>query len=254
MSNKIIVGNWKMNPVTLKEAKLTLSAIKKSVAKVRGVQTMICPPFVYLGELKKSLLGSKLELGAQDCHFVDQGAQTGGVSAYMIRDFGIKTVIIGHSERRASGDTDEVVNKKIITALSAGLRIILCIGENIRDDKGEYLKILQNQLERDLAGFPVKLSDKLIIAYEPVWAIGKSATGVETPDSFLHNKIFIRKVLADLLGRKKAVLVPVLYGGSANPQNAGDFLKIGQADGLLVGRDSLNPHNFFDILKIASQK
>ncbi len=253
MSNKIIAGNWKMNPVTLKDVKATFTEIKRSVGSVRGVSVLICPPFVYLPELKRLSLGGKVEIGAQDAHFVDQGAQTGGVSAYMIRDLGIKTVIIGHSERRAGGDTDEIVNKKILTALTAGLRVILCIGEAVRDDKCHYLNTLQEQLEKDLIGFPIKLADRLIIAYEPVWAIGKNATRVETPDGFLHNKIFIRKVLAGIVGRKKALSVPVLYGGSANATNAGDFLSVGQADGLLVGRDSLNPKNFAEIIKIASK-
>jgi len=251
MSKKIIAGNWKMNPVTLKEAKLTFGGIKKVANLARRTSVQIYAPFIYLSELKKLTLAGKVELGAQDCHWVDQGAQTGGVSAYMIRDLGIKTTIIGHSERRASGDTDEIINKKILTALSAGLRIILCIGETVRDGSGSYLNILQKQLEQDLNNFPVKLADRLVIAYEPVWAIGKNATGVETPDGFLHNKIFIHKVLAGIVGRKKALAVPVLYGGSASPANAGDFLGSGQADGLLVGRDSLNPKNFGEIIKIA---
>ncbi|MFA6476230.1 MAG: triose-phosphate isomerase [Candidatus Paceibacterota bacterium] len=253
MSTKIIAGNWKMNPVTLKDAKLTFTGIKRSVSKVRGVSVLICPPFIYLPELKKMSAGSKVEVGSQDVSAKDMGAETGSVSAYMVRDLGVKMTIIGHSERRAGGDTDEIVNQKVLTALTAGLHVILCIGEKVRDDKSQYLNTLQEQLEKALAGFPVKLADRLIVAYEPVWAIGKNATGVETPDGFLQNKIFVRKVLAGIVGRKKALAVPVLYGGSANAQNAGDFLKAGQADGLLVGRDSLNPKNFAEIIKIASQ-
>jgi len=251
MSKKIIAGNWKMNPVTLKEAKLTFGGIKKVASGARKASVLICVPSIYLSDLKKANLGGRVELGAQDCHWADQGAQTGGVSAYMIRDLGVKTTIIGHSERRASGDTDEIINKKVHTALTAGLRVVFCLGETERGKNGDYLAILQRQLEIGLANFPAKLADRLIVAYEPVWAIGKNATGVETPDGFLHNKIFIRKVLAGIVGRKKALLVPVLYGGSVNPQNAGEFLNAGQADGLLVGRDSLNPKNFGEIIKIA---
>jgi triosephosphate isomerase len=251
--NKIIAGNWKMNPVTLKDVKSTFAGVKRSAGKVRGVSVLICPPFIYLPELKKMSAGAKVEVGSQDVSAKDLGAETGSVSAYMVRDLGIKTTIIGHSERRAGGDTDELVNKKVLTALTAGLKVILCIGEAVRDDKGNYLNVLQEQLEKDLVGFPVKLADRLIIAYEPVWAIGKNATGVETPDGFLHNKIFIRKVLSGIVGRKKALATPVLYGGSANAQNAGDFLGAGQADGLLVGRDSLDPKNFAEIIKIAEK-
>lgn len=240
-----------MNPVTLKEAKLIFAGVKKVANSSRRTKVMICAPAIYLSELKKLSSTGKVEVGAEDCHALDQGAQTGGISAFMIRDLGVKTTIIGHSERRAAGDTDDIVNQKIKTALAAGLRIILCIGEAVRDNKGEYLDILKHQLEKNLAGFPARQADKLVIAYEPVWAIGKNATGVETPDGFLHNKIFIHKVLAGIIGRKKALAIPVLYGGSASSLNAGDFLVAGQADGLLVGRDSLNPKNFAEIIKIA---
>lgn len=241
-----------MNPVTLKDAKQTYGAIKKIVSKTRRTKVLICAPAIYLSDLKKlTPSGNKLELGAQDVSFADIGAYTGSTSAYMVRDMGVKVTIIGHSERRAAGDNDEVVNQKIKQALSAGLRIILCIGEAVRDSHGEYLNTLQDQLEKALAGFPSRSADKLTIAYEPVWAIGKNATGVETPDGFLHNKIFIRKVVAKLFGKKKALNLSVLYGGSANALNAGDFLGAGQADGLLVGRDSLNPKNFAEIIKIA---
>ncbi len=250
MTKKIIAGNWKMNPVTLKDVRATFAGIKRSASSVRGASVLICPPFIYLPELKKMSMASKVEIGAQDVSAKDMGAETGSVSAYMVRDLGIKTTIVGHSERRALGDTDEIVNQKVLNALTAGLKVILCIGEKVRSD--DYLSVLQGQLEKNLANFPSKLADRLIIAYEPVWAIGKNAVGVETPEGFLHNKIFIRKVLASIVGRKKALAIPVLYGGSANSQNAGDFLGAGQADGLLVGRDSLNPKNFAEIIKIAN--
>lgn len=250
MTKKIIAGNWKMNPVTLKDVRATFAGIKRSASKVRGASVLIYPPFIYLPELKKMSMASKVEIGAQDVSAKDMGAETGSVSAYMVRDLGIKTTIVGHSERRALGDTDEIVNQKVLNALTAGLKVILCIGEKVRSD--DYLSVLQGQLEKNLANFPSKLADRLIIAYEPVWAIGKNAVGVETPEGFLHNKIFIRKVLASIVGRKKALAIPVLYGGSANSQNAGDFLGAGQADGLLVGRDSLNPKNFAEIIKIAN--
>jgi len=253
MTNKLIAGNWKMNPVTLKDAKQTYGAIKKIASKARRTKILICAPSIYLSELKKMNLGNKIELGAQDVSFADVGAYTGSISAYMVRDLGVKTTIIGHSERRVAGDNDEIINQKIKMTITAGLRVILCIGEAVRDSHGEYLDVLRKQLEKDLAGFPIKQADKLIIAYEPVWAIGKNATGIETPEGFLHNKIFIRKIFSRIVGKKKALALPVLYGGSANAQNAGDFLGAGQADGLLVGRDSLNPKNFAEIIKIAEK-
>jgi len=253
MANKLIIGNWKMNPATLKEAKATLAGIKKELKTLRRTKIIICPPMVYLGELKKVARGGMISLGAQDVHEQDQGPYTGGVSAFMVRDLGVMTTIIGHSERRAAGDTDISINLKITRALSAGLAVILCVGETERDNRGEYLSVLQDQLTKDLNNLPSVAATRLVVAYEPVWAIGRAASGVETPDGFLHNKIFIRKTLAGLLGRKKAVAIPVLYGGSVNALNAADFLMAGQADGLLVGRDSLNPKNFATIVKLAEK-
>lgn len=250
---KIIIGNWKMNPVTLKEAKLTLSSIKRLLNKISRVSVIICPPAIYLSELKKLASRTRLELGAQDVHSKDQGAETGALSAYMVRDLGFKYTIIGHSECRARGENDEIINQKILTALASGLRVILCLGEEVRDEGNRYLDVLEGQLKKGLSNFPAKLSERLMVAYEPVWAIGKNAKGVETPEGFLHNKIFIHKILANILGRKKALAIPVLYGGSVNTQNSSDFLVLGQADGLLVGRDSLNPKNFIEIIKIASR-
>lgn len=170
----------------------------------------------------------------------------------MVRDAKIKTTIIGHSERRQAGDSNEIINQKIKMALTAGLRIILCIGETVRDKNGEYLDVLQKQLESALAGFSAKQANRLIIAYEPVWAIGKLATGVETPETFLYNKIFIRKISSRIIGKRKALNLPVLYGGSITTENALSFLTVGQADGLLVGRASLTPKDFIEIVKIAN--
>jgi len=242
-----------MNPVTLKDAKQLYSSIKKVASKARRTKVMIFAPAIYLSELKKlSGAGSKVELGAQDCHTKDQGAQTGEISAFMIRDLGVKITLVGHSERRAAGETDEAINQKIKTAISAGLRIILCVGETERDDSGDYLDILRVQIEKDLADFPAKQADKLIIAYEPVWAISTTKGRRDaTPDDFLHSKIFIRKILAGIIGKKKALLTPVLFGGYASPENTIDFLVAGQADGLLSGRNSLSPKNFAEIIKIA---
>lgn len=252
MSHKLIIGNWKMNPVTLKDAKQTYLAIKKASARFSRAKILICPPSIYLTELQKLSVTGKVDLGAQDISMADLGAHTGSISAYMVRDAKIKTTIIGHSERRQAGDSNEIINQKIKMALTAGLRIILCIGETVRDKNGEYLDVLQKQLESALAGFSAKQANRLIIAYEPVWAIGKLATGVETPETFLYNKIFIRKISSRIIGKRKALNLPVLYGGSITTENALSFLTVGQADGLLVGRASLTPKDFIEIVKIAN--
>ena len=169
----------------------------------------------------------------------------------MLKDLGVKLVLIGHSEMRAAGDADESINQKIKTALKIGLAVVLCVGETVRDDHGVYLETIKEQILMGLAKIPKPMLAKVIIAYEPVWAIGEKATGSDTPEAFLAQKIYIRKVLADLVGGKEALKVPVLYGGSVSVKNAGDFLTVGQADGLLVGRASLRADLFNEIISIA---
>jgi triosephosphate isomerase len=181
-------------------------------------------------------------------------ACTGEVSAGMLKDLRCEFVILGHSERRwVFGETDEVINKKIKAGLKQGLKIVLCVGEKVHDENGEYLKVLQSQIEKALEGLQKKSFSQIIIAHEPVWAIGAEAKGADTPESFAHNRLFIKKVLADLAGKKTGLAVPVLYGGSVGIKNAKEFLVEGQADGLLVGRSSLVPQDFIKIVEIASK-
>jgi len=169
----------------------------------------------------------------------------------MVKEVGASYVILGHSERRATGENGEIINRKIKAAIKNGLDVILCVGERERDTQGKYLRILENQLKEALIKMPSRLAEKLLIAYEPVWAIGKGATGVETPEGFHHNSIYIRKVLSNLIGKKRALEFPILYGGSVDVKNAISFLTEGQANGLLVGRASLNAKDFGEILRQA---
>jgi len=250
MTKKIIIGNWKMNPVSRKEAREIVNGIKKTVASIRKTAVVLCPPVIYLENLigKKS---GKILFGAQDVYWEEKGAHTGNISPVMLKEAGADYVIVGHSERRASGEGGETINRKIKAAMKAGLKVILCVGEKDRDSHGHYLKVLETQLKEALIKIPPRLADKLVIAYEPVWAIGKDATGVETPDGFMHNAIFIRKILSKIINKKQAMIVPILYGGSADAKNAESFLVAGGADGLLVGRASLSAKDFGEILKIA---
>lgn len=250
MAKKIIAGNWKMNPATAREAEKIFSGIKK--IKINNkVETVVCPPAIYLPLLKKITTGIKINLGVQDCSVAEGGAYTGQISASMIKSLGAKDVIIGHSERRALGESDEVLNQKVKIALKNGLRVIFCVGEQTRDERGDYLSAIKQQLETGLDKIGKNLSGKLVIAYEPVWAIGANATGVDSPDSFLQSSLFIKKVMSGLIGAKEAKALPILYGGSANAKNAEGFLTVGQADGLLVGRASLDPKQFGEIINIA---
>lgn len=244
---KIIIANWKMNPQSLKEAKRIAGEIK--------TKAIICPPFVYLAELSAKF--KKMSFGVQDLFWENPpagGAYTGEISAVMAKNIGAKYAIIGHSERRELGDTDEIINKKIKTALKNGLKVIFCIGEKERDSEGEYLNFIKDQINEGLKGIPRKLLTNLIIAYEPVWAISShKSTKADNPESALRTAIFIRRMLLPIAGDQLARQIPIIYGGSVDVKNAEQFLKEGGIQGLLVGSQSLIPKNFNEILKIANK-
>jgi len=242
-----------MAPETTVEARATFNAIKKIASKLRNAQTIICPPFVYLSELKKIANGHRCVLGAQDSFWDSkEKAHTGEVSPHMLTGLGIKYVILGHSEKRALGESNEIVNKKVGECLKEGLIVILCVGESQRDEHGEYAKFIKNEITGSLKKIPKKYLKNLMIAYEPIWAIGKSATRAASPEDALEVSILIKKILADIFGKDLAVKVPILYGGSVNPDNSKSFLTDGEMDGLLVGRASLDANKFSEILKIAN--
>lgn len=251
--NRIIIGNWKMNPVSQKEAIKVFSSLADAVGKKTKTAKVICPPFVYLSELKKIAKGKSIILGAQDVYPEIYGAYTGEVSPFMLRDLGAQYVIVGHSERRAMGETDELINRKIKILLKEGLKAILCVGEADYDETGAYLEVIKGQLLSALAGVPRKQFENIIIAHEPVWAIGQNAKGADTPERFQHNSIFIRRLLTELTSKNIALAIPIIYGGSVTIKNAEMFLRAGEADGLLVGRESLLADNFAEIIKIADR-
>ncbi len=246
MEAKIIVANWKLNPGTWREARELAAPIARAAKKLTRVRAIICPPAVYLNGLKG------VELGAQDCFWEKSGAHTGRLAPAMLRSVGVTTVIVGHSEMRAAGDDDAAVNRKVRAALAEGLAVILCVGERARDPEGHYLRELETQLINSLAGVSKKQASQLIIAYEPLWAIGALALESDSPEGFRHQAIFIRKVLAGQFSKELALRLPILYGGSVNTKNAAGFLTSGAASGLLVGRESLRADKFIEILKIAN--
>ena len=251
MSKKIIVANWKMNPASLKEAKSLFSSAKKTANRLSNVETVICPPFIYLSELGHSM--SKLKLGAQDVSRFDfEGAHTGEVSAKMLKNSGIKYVIVGHSERRKLGETNEIINKKLGISLSLGLKAIFCVGEEVKDEEGNFREFIEQQINEGLKGLSQNLMKSLIIAYEPVWAIsGNAKSKADDSESAFRMAVLIRKILMDIAGNELARKIPVLYGGSVGSGNAKQFLKDGQMDGLLVGNKSLDKEEFKKILIIA---
>lgn len=255
MSKKIIVGNWKMNPLTLKEAEKLFSDVARGISGIKKTEVIICPPFVYLESLSRLLKAKsykpKAILGAQDAFYGDVGAFTGEVSAEMLYAMGVRYVILGHSERRTSGESNIDINKKIKASLSASLSPILCVGENSRDDNHEYFNFVKTQLEECLAGVSKNSVSKVIIAYEPVWAISSTKDRKNaTAHDLLEMSIFIRKILSDKFG-SEAGKMKILYGGSVGEKDAGEFLLHGGVDGLLVGRASLSAEKFLKIVNIA---
>ncbi len=249
MRKKIIIGNWKMNPLSEVEAEKIFEHIAKNLPTLRNTEIVICPPVVFLEELKE-IRTRKISLGAQDVFYEEKGAFTGQISAEMLRDVGAKYVILGHSERRALGEKNIDINKKIKAVLAAGLVPIVCIGENIRDEDHQYLNVIKDQLETCLAKISKDIIHKIIIAYEPIWALSSTKNRHDfIPAEFLEIKIFIKKVLSAMFGAK--VKMPrIIYGGSVRPDNALGIILDGDADGLLPGKDSLDPKKFVEIVKI----
>jgi triosephosphate isomerase len=245
---KIIVGNWKMNPVSSKEAEKIMREIAKLVSGIKKTEIALCPPVVYLEKLKK--ISKKIPLGGQNIHPGDVGAFTGETSATMLANAGGRYVILGHSERRRMGETNEDINKKLKAALSARLVPVLCLGENHRDEQHAYLSFIKSQAEECLEGVAKASLNTIIIAYEPVWAIGVHATRPATPAEFLEISIYIRKVLSDKFGAKNVNSMRIIYGGSVNPDTVLPFLIEGNADGFLPGRDSLSPKHFASIIRL----
>jgi triosephosphate isomerase len=247
--SKIIVANWKMNPQSQKEVEVFLSHISLASKNIKNTQIIICPPNPFLFIFKKNK-NKKIILGAQNISCEVEGSYTGEVSPKMLLNMGVKNVIIGHSERRRMGENDKIINKKILNSIKFKLSPIICIGENNRDREGFYLSFVKEQIKNCLAGVSVAQMKSVVIAYEPIWAIGKSAIREATCEEFIEMKIFIKKVISDIYNPKIAHSVPILYGGSVNTLNAKSFLTEGEADGLLIGRDSLNSKKFGIIINI----
>ena len=251
--SKIIIGNWKMNPVTKNEAKKIFSKVSLFARKLKKTKVVLCPPFPFLSDGVAVASGSSVSLGAQNCSSQKEGAYTGEVSASQLKSVGAKYVILGHSERRSMGEDDGAVSEKIKQALKVGLKIILCIGEKERDTEGLYLNELRIQINGSLVGLKKQDMKSVIVAYEPVWSIGAKAKRVATWQEVSHIYIFIKKVLSENFDRTVGEKMKILYGGSAGSKNGQEFLGENRADGLLVGRASLDPQEFNKILKIADE-
>ena len=248
---KLVVANWKMNPATLPEARVLFARATRAGSRLENVQTVICPPFPYLGVFAHRGT-TRVRLGAQDVFWQNSARVTGEVSPEQLADLGVSHVIVGHSERRALGESDEIVAKKAVAVLKEGMRPILCIGEKERDEDGRYFETLKNQIKGSLAG--IRRSDfrELVIAYEPLWAIGKSARDACQPRDIRETEIFMRKTLTDLYDSETAQAPAILYGGSVEGENTAAILSEGGVGGLLVGHKSLDAEEFSAMLKEAN--
>ncbi|SRR5258708_5571520 len=247
-AKKIVIGNWKMNPSSPKEAEKLFLAIVKSISNLRKTEVAVCVPFVYIEKLKK--LSKKISIGGQNVFYEESGAYTGEISAEMIANIGAKYVIIGHSERRAMGEKNSDINKKLKSALSAEIIPVLCVGEIERDENHGYFNLVKTQVEECLDGISKNLLPKIIIAYEPVWSISTTPgrRDAEAHDS-KEMSIFIRKIIFDKFAGK--IDMPrVIYGGSVNERDSEDFITNGGVDGLLPGKASLDPKKFAEIVRI----
>ncbi len=248
MRTPIIAGNWKMNKNSL-EAIAIAEELKRELVDVIGVDIVVCPPFTALQSVSEALTDININLGAQNIHWADSGAFTGEIGAPMLKDFGVHYVIIGHSERRQYfGETNETVNKRIRAALKHDLTPIVCIGENLSErEAGQTFAVVGIQLEGSLAGLTPQEMEKIVLAYEPVWAIGTGKTA--TPQQAQEVHAFIRGVLLKMFGNKTAEAVRIQYGGSVTPENIASLITQPDIDGALVGGASLKAPSFAAIVK-----
>ena len=248
MRKIIIAGNWKMNKTPSEAAELA-----EAIAKIEGkCEIVICPPFVDLFYARRAIEGSSVKLGAQNCHWKENGAFTGEVSADMLLEVGCEYVIIGHSERRQYfGETDETVNLRTAAALAKGLKVILCVGESKEErEAGVTEQVIEKQIRADLKGFTAEDMANVVIAYEPIWAIGTGLTATSAQAQEVC--AFIRSLLAGLFGKETAEETTIQYGGSMKASNAAELLSMPDIDGGLIGGASLKPEEFAAIVAAGS--
>ena len=241
----LVVGNWKMNPATFREAKLLFEATKKAADTAKGVSIVVAPPSIYMRELSKGYRG-RIAFAVQNANAETTGAHTGEISFAMAKDAHATYGIIGHAERRSAGETNEDTKLKVKTALAEGLTPILCVGETARGTSGAHFAFVRDQLRIGLSDVSTPSLKKVIIAYEPVWAIG--AASAMSPRDMHEMSIFIRKCIFEVHG-ESAHSVRVLYGGSIDATNAPAMLAEGDVHGLLVGRASADASHVRDLLQ-----
>jgi triosephosphate isomerase len=245
----LIIANWKANPSTLAGAKKLLSGIKKGLGKKRKADVIVCPPFVFLSELSK-VIGKGIKLGSQDV-FWQEGAFTGQVSAKMLKDIGCKYVIVGHSEKRAMGETNEIVNRKIRACLAQKIIPIFCIGETGEErETGKTFQILKTQMKEGLENISRNQVEKIVIAYEPIWALSTTSNRKNCDfEDALSIQILIRKIISEIYNRQACKKIRIIFGGNVKSNNILGYIQEARMEGALVGGASLDAKKFIAILK-----
>jgi triosephosphate isomerase len=242
----LVIANWKMNPTTLTEAKSIIKATIAIAKKNTHATVVVATPHLYITEIKKTISKNPVIVGAQNCYIDVKGAYTGEHSALQLQDAGVGYVILGHSERRKLGENNDLIAKKVLAVSVAKLHPILCVGEEIRDTQGNFLTLIETQVVSALSALPKSRLKDVIIAYEPIWAIGtgKTATVADVEEM----QMFIKKVLTKQFDRTIARNVRIVYGGSVNADNAKELFSGSGVDGFLVGGASLKPEDFGKIV------
>ena len=248
MRKPIIAGNWKLNKTTAEAVEL-VTALKRDLSDVADVDIVVCPVATSLTVVTDVLMESNIGVGAQNMHWEDSGAFTGELSAPLIKDLGVKYVIIGHSERRQYfGETNETVNKKIKAALNHGLTPFVCVGEVLEErESGKMEEVIKAQIQESLANLSADEMQKIVVAYEPVWAIGTGKTA--TPDQAQEVHALIRGLLKAMFNGEVSAAVRIQYGGSVKPDNIAELIAKEDIDGALVGGASLKNDSFVGIVK-----
>jgi len=249
----LIAGNWKMNGGPFEANEILRGLLQKKTEISDDVDVLVCPPFVSLGMAVKYLYDSEVQVGAQNLHFEDNGAFTGEISASMLAESGCNYVLIGHSERRQFfGETDESINKKVLKALKEKIAPVVCVGESLEQRKNnELFEVIASQVNKAFNGISATEAMDVVVAYEPIWAIGTGETA--TPEQAQEMHAFIRKEIEKLYGEETAEAIRILYGGSMKPGNAEELLSQKDVDGGLIGGASLQPESFAKIISIAER-
>ncbi|MEG0069385.1 triose-phosphate isomerase [Cetobacterium sp.] len=252
MRKTIIAGNWKMNK-TVSETKAMLSELKELTKGVEGVEVVIGAPFTALESAVKTVEGSNIAIAAQNMYPKDSGAYTGEISPVMLKELGVKYVILGHSERREYfHESNLFINEKVKSALAHGITPILCIGEKLEErESGKTMEVNEKQVREGMAGLTAEEAVKVVVAYEPVWAIGTGKTA--TPEMAEETHKEIRDVLVSMFGAESAAEITIQYGGSMNAKNAAELLAMENIDGGLVGGASLEAETFIQVIKAGAR-